>query len=131
MAIVPGAIPVRLIAVFGDAELPDGGVEIGTLSLPVTVTESTEVEVAGVLNIEVTPDVSVFHRLVDFLSDESHSDPEQRTLDSESDRRAVEQAQQARAAVYENPCASEPARFAADRRFYDAQQRLSMRHGGR
>lgn len=131
MATVPNGIPVRLIAVFGDAELPEGGVEVGTLSLPVTVTESDDAAVPGEVILEVTPDVSVFQRLADFLTNESSSDQKHRALDTEPNRLAVEQSHRARAAVYENPCASEHARVAADRRLHTAIERQTMRSGRR
>lgn len=127
MSIIPNGIPVRLIAVFGDAELPDGSVEVGTLQLPVTVTESdASTAETGEFFVQVTPDVSVFDRLADFFADEGR-DPKQKALDDENARLDVERAQLHRAQVYGDPGTIHRERQSADERFARAQMRSGRR----
>ncbi len=124
MALIPNGIPIRLVAIVGDAELPDGGVEIGTLNLPVTVTQSPEQSHYW----DVTPDVSVVQRLADFVENEQHVDPEHRALDDENVRMDVQRADLERQRVYEDPSSSQADRIVADKRAADVRDQR-MRRG--
>ncbi len=74
MAVMPNGIPVRIIAVFGDAELPDGGVEIGTVDIPVTMTVSDEPATNGEVLCDVTADTSALQRIAAALHDPDPDD---------------------------------------------------------
>lgn len=67
MAVIPNGIPVRLVAVFGDGDLPEGAVEVGTFDLPVTVTIPDGQQGTGKVCCEVIPDTSAFQRIADAL----------------------------------------------------------------
>lgn len=123
MALIPNGIPVRLVAILGDAELPEGGVEIGTLSLPVTVTESTDQRQCW----DIAPDVSVIQRLADFIDSEQHADPENRALDDENFRMDVQKVDLDRQRVYEDPASSETDRIVADKRAFDVRNQRIWR----
>lgn len=122
MASSNGSIPVRLFAVLGDDELPPGVIEVATVDLPITVTESTEPSESGHLIASVTPDLSVFERLAEFLASESSRDPHAEALDTEADRLAIVKAQEERARVYADPASSFWERFDADRTLNDARK---------
>lgn len=68
MAVIPNGIPVRLVAVFGDGDLPEGAVEVGTFDLPVTVTVPDGQQGTGKVCCDVVPDLSAFQRIADALT---------------------------------------------------------------
>ncbi len=68
MAVIPNGILVRLVAMFGDGDLPEGAVEVGTFDLPVTVTVPDGQQGTGKVCCEVVPDTSAFQRIADALT---------------------------------------------------------------
>jgi len=94
MAVIPNGIPVRLVAVFGDGDLPEGAVEVGTFDLPVTVTLPDGQQGAGKVCCEVVPDLSAFQRIavaLDPPAPDGHISAG--VFTSEIDRKASETAQ--------------------------------------